>query len=66
MSFESAQRHFPPNMPLENRKIIRCSIPGEWYEKHIGEVFTVHNFGSFGMWDTKKRWIYYVDVSEPL
>jgi len=56
-------RAYPPGIEPRKMKIIRCSRPGEWYEKMIGKIITVHHFATFGCWDTDGKWIDYYDVT---
>ena len=61
---EGMEKSFPPGATPEKRKIIRRSQPNAWYM--IGDIITVHYFGSFGCWDTQGRWIDYYDLSSPI
>lgn len=59
-------RGYPPGTIPSQRRILKCSRPGEWYENKIGEVITVHYFATFGVWDTEGRNISYYDLSRPI
>jgi len=61
-----AAHQYSPGKKPDRRRITKCSEPGAWYAKMIGQVITVHYFCSFGAWDTQGRWLWYYDLSEPI
>jgi len=56
-------RRYSPGIEPRKVKIIRCSRPGEWYEKMVGKIISVHYFATFGCFDTEGKWIDYYDVT---
>lgn len=62
--FQKYKKEYPWMEMTSTRTILKVSNPDYWYKELVGTEVTIHNYGTFGCWDSQGRWYNFYDLSE--